>query len=73
MHKRILHNTITNNLLTLLRVGAFGISDSDSLVIMSDDKWRRLVSAAEKLQILPYIYTGTTLMSDDKNLSPVLA
>lgn len=73
MHKRILHNTITNNLLTLLRVGAFGKSDSDCLVIMSDDKWRRLVSAAEKLQILPYISTGTTLMSDDKNLSPVLA
>lgn len=72
MHKRILHNTITTNLLTLLRVGAFGATASDELTIMSDHKWRRLADAADKLRILPYIARGAQQLADDKNLPTLL-
>lgn len=58
--------------MTLLKVGAFGKTDGDTLHNNSPYKWRTLVRAAEKLCVLPYISKGAELMADDPNLSPIL-
>jgi len=69
MNSRKLHNTTTDNLMTLLKVGAFGLSDSDSLAKMSPYKWRKLTIAAEQLGVLHYIAKGAGLMQGTEGYS----
>lgn len=64
-----MHETIIQNILTLLRYGAFPSEKSPvDLVAMSPYKWRKLVSAAEKLEILPYIANAVSLLEGKTDL-----
>lgn len=68
MKQRTLHNTINYNLITLVKIGAFEASDNDGLVLMSPYKWKKLISAAEKIKVLPYIANGIKILEDDTHL-----
>lgn len=57
----------------LLQAGAFGtIAEGNSLVPMSPHKWRKLVSAAEQMHLLPYISMAMPICAEDPNLHPTL-
>lgn len=73
MRKSVLHHTIIDNMLILLKVGAFGVSFDGDLIQMSPSKWRKLASSAEHLGILPYIADGFNALEGRKYLSPALA
>lgn len=53
-----MHYTIIDNMLTLLRAGAFDDVEDAEIVPMSQYKWRTLMSAATVLGILQYVVRG---------------
>lgn len=75
-----MHDSITKNIMTLLECGAFGTVNGKPLtdevlseiVPMSAHKWRKMVLAAEKMGVLPYIAIGAEHMKAAKDLSPAL-
>lgn len=72
MRKSVLHHAITDNLMILLKVGAFGGAFDGELIQMSPSKWRKLALAAEHLGILSYIADGAEILGKRDFLSPVL-
>ena len=68
MKSRTLHNTISQNLITLIKVGAFGASSNDCLMLMSPYKWEKLLLAAEQIKVLPLIAKGTEGLKEDIHL-----
>ena len=68
MKSRTLHNTISQNLITLIKVGAFGASSNDCLMLMSPYKWEKLLLAAEQIKVLPLIAKGTEVLKEDIHL-----
>lgn len=59
-----LNPTIKQNFLTILRAGAFGITDS-SIEPMSTFKWSRLEDVGVRLGVAGYVYTGASLLAPD--------
>lgn len=70
----MLPETITRNLIVLLVCGAFGRRDEkqEKLIPMSPHKWRVLVKAAEKLNVLPFVAVGADMLKDDRNIDSAL-
>ncbi len=67
-----MHETISHNLLLLLREGAFADVADQQLLPMSQHKWRRLVDAAAELNVLRYVSHGAEMMRGQKYASPTL-
>lgn len=67
-----MHNTTTDNLITMMRIGAFGMDEGDTLHDMSPHKWRVLVAAAEKLRVLPCIAEATKTIDSESNCTKLL-
>lgn len=69
-----MHSSIINNLVTLLKAGAFGISSlapDQRLEPMSPYKWRVLYKASEKLNVTGYVAIGAPLLGNtDLNIVP---
>ena len=72
MLKSVLHHTITDNLMILLKAGAFDVPCDDDMILMSPSKWRKLALTAEHLGLLSYVADGVKILEKQKNLSPVL-
>ncbi len=64
-----MHSSIANNLVCLLKAGAFGY-DTGKLEPMSPYKWRMLCKAGERLNVLGYIATGATKLGKELPLVP---
>jgi hypothetical protein len=67
-----MHDIATENIMTLIRVGAFGMTDGTSLRNMSPYKWRKLITAAQQMCVLPYVAQGAQMLNGDSNLSSAL-
>jgi len=69
-----MHSSITNNLVMLLKAGAFGrntLPAEAHLEPMSPYKWRMLYKAAEKLNVTGYVGMGAPLLGNTElNIVP---
>ena len=64
-----MHNSITNNLIALLKAGAFN-DTTQTLEPMSPYKWRVLCKAAETLNVLGYVAMGAPLLGKTLEIIP---
>ena len=58
--------------MTLVTTGAFGLTSNSALADMSMHKWRKLLMAAERLGVLPYVAEGVARMKDDALLPEII-
>lgn len=64
-----MHNSITNNLIALLKAGAFD-NPTQQLEPMSPYKWRVLCKAAETLNVLGYVAMGAPKLGKTLEIVP---
>ena len=64
-----MNKTVTHNLTTLLRVGAFEDTQDANLYAMSPHKWRMLIKASEELGIKPYIARAAQMI--EQGITPL--
>ncbi|MBQ1650415.1 MAG: hypothetical protein II055_04695 [Prevotella sp.] len=64
-----MHNSITNNLIALLKAGAFN-DTTQKLEPMSPYKWRMLCKAAETLNVLGYVAMGAPQLGKELDVVP---
>lgn len=68
----MIHETITQNLLTLIRAGAFMQTEGAAVVAMSPHKWRTLLAVAERMHVCAYVAWGAHLLNGDPHLHPMM-
>lgn len=68
-----MHEDILHNLLLLIEQGAFHrLPSEERPTPMSQHKWRKLVEAAKRMNVLRFVGEGALCIKDDDNVSPVL-
>lgn len=69
IYRKLMHNSITNNLIALLKAGAFD-NPTQQLEPMSPYKWRVLCKAAETLNVLGYVAMGAPKLGKTLEIVP---